>query len=73
MCGISGKFIFNGAIPDPALIIRMSRTLAHRGPDDEGIYTAPYIGLGQRRHITLEWRYQHNPTLNLWKLFKFCW
>jgi len=49
MCGISGKFIFNGAIPDPALITRMSRTLAHRGPDDEGVYTAPYIGLGQRR------------------------
>lgn len=27
----------------------MCRTISHRGPDDEGIYTAPHIGLGQRR------------------------
>ena len=27
----------------------MCKTIVHRGPDDEGIYTAPHIGLGQRR------------------------
>lgn len=27
----------------------MSQTLVHRGPDDEGIYTALHVGLGQRR------------------------
>ena len=27
----------------------MCKTIMHRGPDDEGIYTAPHVGLGQRR------------------------
>lgn len=27
----------------------MCKALVHRGPDDEGIYTAPHVGLGQRR------------------------
>jgi asparagine synthase (glutamine-hydrolysing) len=27
----------------------MCGTIVHRGPDDEGVFTAPYIGLGQRR------------------------
>ena len=27
----------------------MCKTIVHRGPDDEGVYTAPHIGLGQRR------------------------
>lgn len=49
MCGICGKLIFNGTTPDAALIRKMCHTLEHRGPDDEGIHTAPHIGLGQRR------------------------
>lgn len=27
----------------------MCGTLVHRGPGAEGIYTAPFVGLGQRR------------------------
>ena len=27
----------------------MCETVIHRGPDDKGIYTAPHIGMGQRR------------------------
>lgn len=49
MCGICGMLRFKDSIPDPALIQGMCRTLIHRGPDDEGIYVAPHIGLGQRR------------------------
>ncbi len=49
MCGIAGKVDFHDALVDRGLIERMCATLVHRGPDDEGIYTAPGIGLGQRR------------------------
>ncbi len=49
MCGICGKLIFKDSIPEPDSIRAMCKTITHRGPDDEGIYTAPHIGLGQRR------------------------
>src|SRR5659263_222958 len=49
MCGICGKIIFKDTIPSPDSIRAMCNTIVHRGPDDEGIYTAPHIGLGQRR------------------------
>ena len=49
MCGICGKLIFKDSIPDPNSIRAMCKAIMHRGPDDEGVYTAPHIGLGQRR------------------------
>jgi len=49
MCGICGKLIFGNTVPALELIGTMCRSIIHRGPDDEGIYTAPHIGLGQRR------------------------
>jgi len=49
MCGICGKLIFKNNIPAPDTIRAMCKTIQHRGPDDEGVYTAPHIGLGQRR------------------------
>src|SRR5437588_1597221 len=51
MCGIAG--IFNYADPDRPvdreLLVRMTRLLEHRGPDDEGFYVEGPIGLGHRR------------------------
>lgn len=49
MCGICGKLIFSEEEPDKGIIKSMCQTLFHRGPDDEGIYTALHIGFGQRR------------------------
>ncbi|MEW6260542.1 MAG: asparagine synthase (glutamine-hydrolyzing) [Thermodesulfobacteriota bacterium] len=49
MCGICGKLVFDGSIPSDDLVQAMCRTMVHRGPDDEGIFTNPYIGMGQRR------------------------
>ena len=50
MCGISGIFAPDGAptIREEA-IRQMTRTLRHRGPDDEGIFVAPGIGIGHNR------------------------
>jgi len=50
MCGIAGIFHLETAKPvDPARIERMCDAIAHRGPDGQGIWTAPGVGLGHRR------------------------
>ncbi len=51
MCGIAGVFHY-GALDRPvdrALLARMTRRLAHRGPDDEGYFVDGPLGLGHRR------------------------
>lgn len=50
MCGIAGKLNFNQsqAVTENE-IKKMTDRLAHRGPDDEGIFIAGQIGLGHRR------------------------
>jgi asparagine synthase (glutamine-hydrolysing) len=50
MCGIAGIFHLETAKPvDPARLERMCDAIAHRGPDGQGIWTAPGVGLGHRR------------------------
>ena len=38
MCGIAGVFYRGGDKVDPQVLVRMTRTLAHRGPDEEGYF-----------------------------------
>lgn len=50
MCGFGGYF--GDAVAPPLarpLIDRMIASIVHRGPDEQGIYTAPSIGLGHAR------------------------
>ena len=50
MCGISGKLYFDSARPvERDTLERMNAALAHRGPDDAGIYCDGQIGLAHRR------------------------
>ena len=50
MCGIAGIFHLSTPKPvDPVRIERMCDAIAHRGPDGQGIWTAPGVGLGHRR------------------------
>ncbi|MFC1705700.1 asparagine synthase (glutamine-hydrolyzing) [Planctomycetota bacterium] len=49
MCGITGLVSFDGALVSREVIERMTRTLVHRGPDDEGFYVDSIAGLGMRR------------------------
>ncbi len=50
MCGIAGIFDSRGiAEVDHRLLRRMTGVLIHRGPDADGFYLAPGIGLGFRR------------------------
>jgi len=50
MCGIVGRVNFLSRKPiDRAVLGRMNDLIAHRGPDDEGLFAAGHVGLGNRR------------------------
>ncbi|MDQ3918873.1 MAG: asparagine synthase (glutamine-hydrolyzing), partial [Acidobacteriota bacterium] len=51
MCGIAGIFHYaeQERPVDRELLVRMTRALEHRGPDDEGFYVEGPVGLGHRR------------------------
>ncbi len=56
MCGFAGIFHFEEPTRpvDLRILTAMTRTLAHRGPDAEGLWSAPGIGLGHRRLSILD-------------------
>src|SRR5437588_1722078 len=50
MCGICGQLNFQRREPvEPDTIRRMTESIQHRGPDDEGFFIAGPVGLGFRR------------------------
>src|ERR1700752_4003286 len=50
MCGICGQFNFRNQAPvRRADLEAMTKSIAHRGPDDEGYYIAGPLGFGFRR------------------------
>jgi asparagine synthase (glutamine-hydrolysing) len=49
MCGIAGAVDRTGAPIDDSVIGAMTRILAHRGPDGEGVWTDHNVGFGHRR------------------------
>ena len=62
MCGICGQYNFKDRSPlDPEIIRRMTGTLVHRGPDDEGFYISGPLGLGFRRLSIIDLESGHQP------------
>ena len=61
MCGIVGGIQFRGAGPDQALLRRMTETMRHRGPDDEGFFFDRGVGLGFRRLSIIDLAGGHQP------------
>jgi hypothetical protein len=49
MCGIAGFLAGTGTVPDRAVLAGMTRALAHRGPDAEGLSIDGPVALGHRR------------------------
>jgi asparagine synthase (glutamine-hydrolysing) len=50
MCGLAGILHFDRSHPvDRDLLLRMTRAIAHRGPDAEGLELYGNVGLGHRR------------------------
>lgn len=65
MCGISGKFIYREeASIDAGLMQRMTRLLAHRGPDGDGHYVQGNVGLGHRRLSIIDLSTGAQPLTN---------
>jgi asparagine synthase (glutamine-hydrolysing) len=62
MCGIAGQFNFERREPaERETIVRMARSIAHRGPDDEGFFVAGPVGLGFRRLSIIDLVGGHQP------------
>jgi asparagine synthase (glutamine-hydrolysing) len=62
MCGICGQYNFGNQ--SPVLhkhIEEMTKSLVHRGPDDEGYYVAGSLGLGFRRLSIIDLAGGHQP------------
>src|SRR3569833_695623 len=60
MCGIAGYVGFD----DERLLRKMCSHLKHRGPDAEGIFTAPGIGLAHRRLSIIDLINGRQPMTN---------
>ena len=55
MCGIAGIYHLQTAKPvDESRIRAMTDAIAHRGPDGDGVWTAPGVGLGHRRLAVID-------------------
>jgi asparagine synthase (glutamine-hydrolysing) len=64
MCGITGIMQFTGARVEPETLRQMCAAMVHRGPDDEGIYTAGPVGIGIRRLSIVDLATGHQPLSN---------
>jgi asparagine synthase (glutamine-hydrolysing) len=64
MCGIAGIWDPEGRAVDAAALRRMTRALTHRGPDEEGYYERPGIGLGHRRLSIIDLGTGQQPMCN---------
>src|SRR6266404_3746632 len=62
MCGICGQYNFIRNEPvEPDTIRRMTQTMVHRGPDDEGYFISGPLGLGFRRLSIIDLAGGHQP------------
>lgn len=61
MCGISGFLNLDGCPADPVVLERMIRTLAHRGPDDMGLFVDGALGLAHHRLSIIDIAGGHQP------------
>lgn len=74
MCGICGIFNYSSRAPaDLEKLKRGAGAMAHRGPDDEGLYCDGELGLANRRLSIIDLPGGHQPIANedesLWITF----
>ena len=69
MCGIAGFVGFD----DDDLLRAMCSSITHRGPDEDGFYTAPGIGMAMRRLSIIDLQGGRQPIANedrsVWVVF----
>jgi asparagine synthase (glutamine-hydrolysing) len=65
MCGITGVMRFGGGDHvETGVVRRMCDVMAHRGPDDDGIFVDGPVGLGMRRLSIIDLATGHQPISN---------
>ena len=64
MCGLSGFLSLDHRAADAAIVRRMTATLGHRGPDDEGYYVDGPVALGHRRLQIIDLATGRQPIAN---------
>ena len=65
MCGIAGIYHLHEAQPvERALLQEMVDSFAYRGPDDDGFYLEPGLGLGFRRLAIIDLNSGNQPISN---------
>src|ERR1700723_2723422 len=74
MCGICGQYNFGTQAPvHRGDLEAMTRSIAHRGPDDEGFFLAGPLGLGFRRLSIIDLAGGHQPMSDqeesVWVIF----
>lgn len=74
MCGICGIYHFDRSQnADPSTLETMTRTMHHRGPDDEGFHIDGHMGFGFRRLSIIDLAGGHQPMSDyeesIWVVF----
>jgi len=64
MCGLSGFVSLDQRRAEPDLLRRMTATLRHRGPDEEGYYVDGPVALGHRRLKIIDLATGRQPVAN---------
>ncbi len=64
MCGICGYYHRGAQTPDQNLLEQMNSTLIHRGPDSEGYFVDPPVGLAMRRLAVIDLKSGAQPMFN---------
>jgi asparagine synthase (glutamine-hydrolysing) len=73
MCGIAGALSLDGRPVSPGELHAMCAAMVHRGPDDDGFYLGPEVGLGMRRLRIIDLETGRQPIRNedgtIWVVF----
>lgn len=64
MCGFAAWYHPDGATVDAACLAGAARAIRHRGPDDEGFFAEPGVGLAFRRLAIVDVASGHQPLSN---------
>src|SRR5258708_38622914 len=64
MCGICGLVDLTGVASSPEVVRRMTDTMRHRGPDDQGFLIDGPLALGIRRLSIIDLEGGHQPIFN---------
>lgn len=64
MCGIFGYFNRRGESLAPDTVRAMGESIRHRGPDDQGVFSAPGVALGNQRLSIIDLAGGHQPFIS---------